>query len=211
MDLLAFLSSINIIAFIAFLVILGFLIYEIFLLKKENKGEKKPVIPQFQQNLQVSVPINQPINGNEVVNISSSKRTNLIIIFLVILLLIFGAVTLVGFFAGSMQKKVAQIPVVPTVRPTATNIPTPTVTVVPTETIAVSESPTPSVSLTLTPSPTEIPLGSTSPTPTEIAAQVTSPSPTQAAVTALPETGNFNNLLVLFSVGSILIFFSFLF
>jgi hypothetical protein len=54
MDLVSFLSSVNLISLVAFVLILVFLIYEVSLLVKEQQKKSKPVIPQFDPQKQVT-------------------------------------------------------------------------------------------------------------------------------------------------------------
>ena len=49
MDIVGLLSSLNKIALVAFLITLGFLIYELILLTKIGKSKTKPQVPKFQE------------------------------------------------------------------------------------------------------------------------------------------------------------------
>lgn len=51
MDTISFISSISKASIFAFLATLGFLVYELYILKREGKKKNQPVIPQFDPNI----------------------------------------------------------------------------------------------------------------------------------------------------------------
>lgn len=113
MDIISFLSSINKISLLAFAATLGFLSYEIYLLRKEKNKSKKPVVPEFNVNAKVNPDIKAPVIGQAKTVV---KHSNFFIILLIVLLVIFGAISAFGFMnlkSGSVN--------------TAKNTPTPQV------------------------------------------------------------------------------------
>jgi len=102
MDLVNFLSSVNKLSILAFLVTLGILFYEIQLLKKEKRLSSKPRIPKFEESInpQISQAATLITEKKEVV----TKPNNFIIIFLIILLIIFGLATFFGFYKFNQKQ-----------------------------------------------------------------------------------------------------------
>lgn len=202
MDIVGLLSSLNKIALVAFLVTLGFLIYEIILLRKAGRAGAKPQVPKFQEGGQfvASVPpIQVNIDGE---GQKADKKNKLVLLALVILLIFFGAMTLVGYIRLKSSKPISTKvkASVPTRIPT--RIPSPTVKI-PTPTSEITEptqSPSPALS--------EIPL-TTEISPTISLTLEASLTPTE--IQELPVTGYINNSLILFSVAGLILFFSFLF
>src|SRR3989344_3504398 len=98
MNIVDILSSLNKIGLIAFLITLGFLIYEIILLSKTKITKSAPQVPLFQEGVQ-SLPPTAPIKDsrwNYFTNILTSNN-KLVLIVLSILLIVFGVITLIGF------------------------------------------------------------------------------------------------------------------
>ena len=113
MDIMYFLSSINKLSVIAFLITLGVLVFEVRLLKKERKSRTKPKIPEFREsaNLQVTPTANLITSKEEKI----SKPNNLIIIILIILMIVFGIATVLGYSNYNKKNsasKITQTPVV---------------------------------------------------------------------------------------------------
>lgn len=113
MDIISFLSSINKISLLAFAATLGFLSYEIYLLQKEKNKSKKPIVPEFNINTKVNPDIKAPVIGQTKTVV---KHSNFFIILLIVLLVIFGAISALGF----MNLKSSSVD-------TAKNVPTPQV------------------------------------------------------------------------------------
>ena len=127
MDIINILSSLNKIGLIAFLVTLGFLIYEIVLLNKTKKSQDKPEVPQFQEN-------GQPLPPTSVIKESGwnkiSRNNKIILIALSILLIFFGVLTLIGFLNIGLKPAKSNLffsarkILIPAVKNTAGNIKT---------------------------------------------------------------------------------------
>ena len=97
MNALDFIISINKISLIAFIATLGFIGYELFLFSKEKRKQSRPVIPNFNEKLVIQ---NSPNSPNVLVNTQTEKivKTNpIILIVLLVLLLVFGTLSIVGF------------------------------------------------------------------------------------------------------------------
>lgn len=203
MDIVGLLSSLNKIALIAFLITLGFLIYELILLRKVGKAKAKPEVPQFQEGSELILSDKRLIEGE---GQNQIKKNKLALVVLTALLIFFGLITWIGYVSlKSSRAKNNQLVPSPTIyRVIAKIITSPTPESIPTEIPSPTEIPT----LTEAPTPTEIPI--TEPiSPTLDETSTFSPSPT--VIEQLPQTGYLNNLLVLFSIGSLILFFSFLF
>ena len=200
MDIVGLLSSLNKIALVAFLITLGFLIYEIILLRRAGRAGAKPQVPQFQgggQFVPSSAPVNIDREGQK-----AAKKNKLVLLVLVILLIFFGAMTIVGYIRLKSSKPVSTKVKASAPTQIPTRIPSPTVEI-PTPTSEIIE-PTQSPTQTLT----EIPLT------TEISPTISltlEPSLTPTEIQELPVTGYINNSLILFSVAGLILFFSFLF
>lgn len=196
MDIVGFLSSLNKIGLIAFLITLGFLIYEIYLLRKASQAPQKPSIPQFVENATpltsaqpIVMPESQPL-------VKSAKNNIYILAFLLILLVVFAAITLLGYLnLKATSFIVSKSNISPTKEPFPTEKPSPTPTFI--------EPTLPST----TPTPTEMPLTVASPTILQTAVPTSSPT----VINKLPETGDVNSSLILFSIAGLVLFFSFLF
>ena len=89
--------SINKLSLVAFLIILGYIIYEIYLLKKEQKRKKIPSIPQFKENL-VPQTMNTTVILSQKTENKHSKTDPKILWTLFILLPVFAFLTIIGFF-----------------------------------------------------------------------------------------------------------------
>ena len=110
MNIVYFFSSVNKLSLIAFLITLGFLLYEIILLKKERVLKTKPKIPKFKETL--NSPIAQPNSLIVEKEIKVTKANNLIILILLVLLLIFGILSFFGF--ANYNKKELKTVISPT-------------------------------------------------------------------------------------------------
>lgn len=110
MDIIYFLSSINKLSLVAFLITLVVLVYEIRLLQREKLFRVKPKIPKFDEsaNPQLVQATTLIINKPEKV----TKVNNLVIIVLVVLLIIFGLAVFFGF--SNYNQKSAQSTLGPT-------------------------------------------------------------------------------------------------
>lgn len=101
MDIFNFIFSVNKISLIAFFGTLMILIYEIYLLKKEKNKEIKPNIPQFTSS-QYQKPTEQKIlttteSPKQQIN-KKNPNSIIIITVLVIMLFLFGGMTIYSFF-----------------------------------------------------------------------------------------------------------------
>jgi len=110
MDVIYFLTSINKLSLIAFLFTLGFLIYEIFLFKKEARQRTKPKIPNFQEN------INPQLNQAQIINTEKSTKitrpNNLALIISIFFVILFGFSAYLGF--TQTKKKAVNLTPAPT-------------------------------------------------------------------------------------------------
>lgn len=203
MDIVGLLSSLNKVAIVAFLITLGFLVHELILLRKVGNNKAKPQVPQFQEGSKLLLSAEQ-------ITESKGKNTTIknkfALIALTALLIFFGIIIWVGYISlKSSRAKNDQL------------VPSPTIYKVVAKNIT---SPTPELTPTEIPNPTEIPSPTEVPTPTEMSIsepisptliETSIPSPSPTVIEKLPQTGYLNNLLILFSVAGIVIFFSFLF
>ncbi len=108
MDLLSLFVSINKLSLLAFIVVLGFLGYEIYSFKKESKKGAKPAVPRFTGD--TSLQISNPKLVTEQTR-SIEKKNMTIFIVLGVLLVVFGIITILGFVrvtsnAGSSSKAI---------------------------------------------------------------------------------------------------------
>ena len=206
MDIVIILSSLNKIGMVAFLITLGFLIYEIVLLRKASKAREKPRVPKFQEGNQL-LPSTQTLIEEDKQN--PIQKNKIVLFALIFLLIFFGIITMVGYLNLKSTREKNKQPVsidtgskiiskkiiAATPKLTPTEQPTPT-----------SDIPTPT--LVSSPTPSETPLITlASSTLTE--SSESSPSPT--FIKQLPETGYVNNSLILFSVAGLFLLFSLLF
>ncbi len=108
-DLFKFLASINKIRILAFLITMGFLVYELRLMRQEKKTKMKPNIPQFNVNDRAGENKFQSVavvDHTKAIDLTSqSQRWLFIILFL--MAVFFAAVTIIGFIArtGETDKK----------------------------------------------------------------------------------------------------------
>ncbi len=218
MDPVGLLSSLNKIGLFAFLITLGFLIYEVVLLTKTKKTGTAPQVPQFNEGDPQYLSQTKTIPVVKTFDFKNFPRNNkIILIGLTILLVFFGGITLIGSISGLSKSGNSGI------SPTGTSSPqTGKKVVVPTGIVMVNKSPTLKAEVSASiaseePTPTEIylaqadsviPTGSYLPSPTEEFLPITL-SPT--VISELPVTSYINNLLILFSVSAIFLFFAFLF
>lgn len=203
MDIVAVLSSLNKIGLVAFLITLGFLIYEIVLLTKTGKANDQPQVPQFQDK-------GIPLAPNPVIVESKwknlTKNNKIILLALSTLLIVFGVLTLVGYMNSNLKSSKAAVNL-PTTRPTLV----PVKSITPSKVVPTYKSLDSLPSITETPSPTET---TAEPTLTSglvrnDATQSSTLSPTE--IQQLPVTGYINNSLILFATAGLFIFLSFLF
>jgi hypothetical protein len=109
MDIVSVLISFNKISLIAFLITLGFIVYEIYLFKKDSLKKSKPVIPEFNENTSPNAP--QVITVVTASETKSIKRpSKLPLVLGTVLLLVFGIISAMGF----VNVKSAGTNVVPT-------------------------------------------------------------------------------------------------
>ncbi len=99
-DLLSLIISVNKVSILAFVIILGFLIYEIYQMKGEKKRASKMDVPQFDPNATV-----QTLGGgNAIVNQAEKKKTvshKSLVALLTIMSLFFGGISLWGIINSS--------------------------------------------------------------------------------------------------------------
>lgn len=219
MDFLAFLTSINKLSLLAFIVVAAVLGYELYLIKKEKGRKETPDIPQFNESIARPPADNKVLlNATPIPTVKKSRLS--ILIVLVVLTFILGIVTVLGFRQINRVSQISQpalsqpspilpsIKALPTNEPLANTIPVASVsagsdiTPTPTEAILSYQN----VTVTLAPTDELTPTVSVIPT-----TQNLSPSVTSASVKNLPETGYINNLLVVVSVASVLLVVSFIF
>ncbi|MCX7880946.1 MAG: hypothetical protein N2482_00315 [Patescibacteria group bacterium] len=104
MEIIYFLSSVNKISLVSFLIVLGFLIYEIYLFKKEKCKQNKPFIPKFEEEKKILVEQGQKIIFQKQKTLTKINQTYIWLI-LVILVVFFGMVTV---YSGINQKQISQ-------------------------------------------------------------------------------------------------------
>jgi len=117
MDLINFLISINKISFIAFIITLSFLIYEIILFKRDSRRHLNKInLPQFNDNLNEKITNTQSkkIFNEEKKRIN--KPNNIVIIILIIISFLFGLLTIIGFIKSEKN--------IPTASNSLSNYPT---------------------------------------------------------------------------------------
>lgn len=104
MDLIGVLSSFNKISIIAFFVTLAFIVYELYLFRKENIRKKKPTIPDFKgNNISQSTKLPDTVVVKE--NISKIRKPTKIPIYAgLFLLVLFGLISILGLFRPSAPK-----------------------------------------------------------------------------------------------------------
>jgi len=107
MDIVFFLVSINKISLLAFLVTLGFLGYEVYLLKKNDPVRTKPKIPNFEENVVITTEQAKNLNDQplKIVN----KSDNPIIIILIVFMFLFGVASLLGFSNLEKETRVPKV------------------------------------------------------------------------------------------------------
>ena len=200
MNIVDILSSLNKIGLLAFLITLGILIYEISLLRKAAKIKKKPNVPKFQEGGFVAPEV-QAIS--EIKTENHAQKNKLILGTLIFLLIIFGVITVIGYFnlrSTENNKKLStnsRAAAIPSLTPT--RIPTP---------IELAATTTPDLSPTISePTITEF----VSPTEAQALTVESESSPSPTLIQQLPKTGYLYNALVLFTVSGLFILFSFLF
>jgi hypothetical protein len=98
-----FIVSVNKISLIAFLGVLGFLVYEISLLRKEQLKKQKPSIPQFNTNAVIDKTVVQQQAAavavvpkkTEVKHVKTSPVLILVLVIMIVLFLGFSAYTVI--------------------------------------------------------------------------------------------------------------------
>lgn len=113
MDILGFIVSINKISLLAFFVTLGFLVYEVYMIKKERRKAAVPQIPKFQENMASLGVTNIPLPAANKKFVGNYK---LLFFILILLLILFGTFTVFGFLNASKKKTIG------TIRATASEI-----------------------------------------------------------------------------------------
>lgn len=99
MDLSLFLTSINKLSLGAFLIVIGGIGYEIYIISRENKHREKPIIPSFSPNQNT---VSTSKNSSAIV-IPKTKLVNhnlVILIVLILMLMVLGIVTIVSLLAN---------------------------------------------------------------------------------------------------------------
>ncbi len=105
MDLVSFLGSVNKISLIAFFFMLGILVYEIILFRKEAWQKTKPKVPNFQDNLNP-----QLAQASTIIEEKTAKVTrpnNLILIVSIVLVILFGIASFIGFFQTNSKTSIS--------------------------------------------------------------------------------------------------------
>jgi len=198
MDLFQIIISVNKISLIAFIAVFIFLIYEIYLLVKEQSFKKPPVIPEFTGTEA------RPINATMIIKEEkvTHKSNQLLILVLIIMLLFFAAISLISVFSNKQSTKTKEKTMTINKTPSPTNISnlTPTAiinepTIVPSQAVTPTQILSPTQMLALLISPTDF--NSPSPSPTNLPR-------------SLPLTGKTDYIPVII-ISSILMFFSLLF
>lgn len=93
-ELISILTSVNKISLVAFFITLGFLLYELYLFRKEGKRTSRPNIPQFNESI-AGAPIQTKVVKNDDANKTRpSNRLGLLIAF--VLVIFFGIISLFG-------------------------------------------------------------------------------------------------------------------
>ncbi len=114
MDIIGFLSSVNKIGLLAFIITFGFLVYEIYQLRKNKKKPEQPTIPVFKESQMILPP--QPTispSGSKV----PKTANNRVLIIIVIVFILFGLIIITfGFLNINKQsvKKPSNVAVKPT-------------------------------------------------------------------------------------------------
>ncbi|PIS15851.1 hypothetical protein COT62_01455, partial [Candidatus Roizmanbacteria bacterium CG09_land_8_20_14_0_10_41_9] len=97
MDIVTVLVSFNKISIVAFFITLGFIIYELYLFRKETIRAKRPDIPKFEEGSTVTS-IQSPTLVTKTQEMAPVKRPNSIPLYVGILfLVIFGLISLFGY------------------------------------------------------------------------------------------------------------------
>lgn len=110
--ILIFLISVNKITLVAFIITFGFLLYELFLIKKEIDRKKKINLPSFKEEVVDLNKNNFIINQSRKINFS--RPNNVILLFLLIFSLFFGMTSLIGFISYKDSKDQSDIKNIPT-------------------------------------------------------------------------------------------------
>lgn len=106
MDIVYFLISINKISLIAFLVVTVFLGYEIYQLKKNNQAKVTPKIPNFEENVVISTEQAKNLSDQP---IKVVKKSDNLIIVLIVFMFLFGLVSLLGFSNFGKETRVSKV------------------------------------------------------------------------------------------------------
>lgn len=122
-SILSFFISVNKVALLAFVVVLGFLLYELYLYRKEKQKGKKPSVPQFVPSAQtvttaVGAPVVQasaPAKSATPLKKTSGDQPKVLLVIGVLTILIVVSVFLY-FFITRLGKKKTTITTVPVVR-----------------------------------------------------------------------------------------------
>ncbi|OGK16072.1 hypothetical protein A2774_01735 [Candidatus Roizmanbacteria bacterium RIFCSPHIGHO2_01_FULL_39_12c] len=210
MDIITVLTSLNKIGLVAFIITLGFLVYEIYLLSKTRNTEEKPEVPQFKED-------GQPVSPAQTIIREEKKRWNelltsknkTILVVLSILLIVFGILTAMEYFANNLTtSRVDSLSpsLIPT-RPATKTIDTPTPILLPTEVLQVEqlEEPTPEVT-----EETPASKGTGEGFSEESTSVQATSTPAPTAIEKLPVTSNIINSLVLLGLAGILVLASLL-
>src|SRR3989338_10004138 len=94
MSIVSLLSSLNKIGLVAFLITLGFLIYEIILLRRASRAKARPRVPQFQEGGQFVRPNVIVVEDGEQ---NATRKNKYVLIILVVFLIFFGVITLISY------------------------------------------------------------------------------------------------------------------
>ncbi len=114
MDISTLVISVNKISLFAFLITLVFLGYELYLIRQDRQRRVKPKIPEFKEkNISNRKQTQVVINKRKTF---FKKPSNLLIGLLIILLVVFGLVSLLGLKASSSQEKEYSVEPTPFIR-----------------------------------------------------------------------------------------------
>jgi len=98
MNITKILSSFNFVTVIAFFITLSFIIYEVYLFKKETLKKAKPQIPEFKGNTINLQAVSTKVISSDKVNVRVEKPSVLPIIIGFVFLIIFAFVSMIGIF-----------------------------------------------------------------------------------------------------------------
>lgn len=218
MDIFSFLSYLNKISLLAFIVTLGFLIYQFYLLKKESivNKNKTPIIPDFNENEKIDVlnytklPNNLNLEHQTVIRKDNNKQIVTFIVGAGLLVLTLGVFIILRSKQTNKIEQVSEI-----VEPTPTLKPVVLISKQPTIKFLITITPTPTKkilsSASLTPSPTEVVIALLSPTAKPLISESSENLTPTSTIFNLPVSGVIDQSLIFFAGAVSLILFAFIF